>query len=209
MECTPRSRGEVEIQCTGHPVLDDVDRTGDRIGGDRHAAGHGLEVDEAEGIGPARKHHDVGRRQVHREILAEPIAQIYRVRKLLLEPRSFGAVADHDLGAGPVHFQECLDILFDGDSADIGGDRARQREKNFRVRFEYLCVDAAAPSRQVLEPMRFEIAAHRGGAHHAALGRTMEPTQRPIGDAQRQREARAQILRELRVIGGGKSHAMA
>jgi len=146
---------------------------------------------------------------VFRQILAESIAQIYRAGKLLFEPRSLGAVADHDLGAGPVHFQECLDILFDGDSADIGGDGARQREKTFRIRLEYLGVDAAAPSRQVLEAMRCKIMAHRGGAHHASLCRAMEPAQRAIRGTDRHREARAQVLRELRVIRGGKTHAMA
>ena len=41
---------EIVIQQAGLPLLHHIDRTGDRIGRDRHAAGHGFEQHQAEGI---------------------------------------------------------------------------------------------------------------------------------------------------------------
>jgi len=129
------------------------------------------------------------------------------MRVLLLEPRPLRAVADDHLAAGPGHLEECIDVLFDRDTADVGRDRARQGEGILRIRLEHLGIDAAAPGRQVLEAMRREILAHRGGAHHAARGRAVEPAQRPVGSPERDGEARPQILRKLGVIRGRKGQA--
>jgi len=142
-----------------------------------------------------------------REILAETIADESGMRVLLPEPRTLRTVADDDLAAGPGHFQECIDVLFDRHAADISGDRARQREKSLRMGLERLGIDAAAPGRQVLETMRREIEAYRVGAHHATRGRAVEPAERPVGNPEGDREARPQILGKLSVIRGREAHA--
>jgi len=144
---------------------------------------------------------------MHREILAEAVADERGMGILFLEARAFRPVADDDLAARPGHVQECIDVLFDGHAPDIGGDRARQREEILRMGLEHLGIDAPAPSRQVLEAMRREIPAYRGGAYHAARSGAVEPAKRPIGNPERDREARAQILRKLSVIRGRKGHA--
>jgi len=139
---------------------------------------------------------------MHREILAETVADERGKRVLFLEPRPLRTVADDDLAAGPGHLQECIDVLFDRHAADISGDRARQREEILRMGLEQLGIDAPAPSRQVFEAMRREIEAHRSGAHHATRSRAVEPAQRPVGSPQRDGEARPQVLRKLSVIRG-------
>src|SRR3569832_1755775 len=46
---------ELIVHAAGDAGLDDVNRAGDRIGRDRHAAGHGLQLHQTEGIGAARE----------------------------------------------------------------------------------------------------------------------------------------------------------
>lgn|GEM_PF-137182 len=50
---------EIVAEKTGNPGLDDSGRTGHRIGGDRQAAGHGLEHDDPEGIGFRGKNKNI------------------------------------------------------------------------------------------------------------------------------------------------------
>jgi len=207
VERAPRRRREIQVQRSGNAVRDHVDGSRHGVRGHGNAAGHGFEIDQAEGIGTARKHHDVGRREVLRQILAETVAHESGMRVLLLEPRPLRTVADDDLAAGPGHLQECIDVLFDRYAAYVGGDRARQREEFLRMRPEHLGIDAPAPGCQVLEAMRREILAHRGGAHHATYGRAVEPAQRAVGRPERDREARPQILGKLGVIGGREAYS--
>jgi len=206
-ERAPRRGREIGVETAGDPVLDDIDRSAHRVRGHRYAAGHGLEIHEAECIGTARKHHDVGRRQMHRQILAETVAEERGMRMLLLEPCPLRTVADDDLAAAPRHVQECADILLDRYPSDIGGDGARHREQCHRMGLEDPGIDAAPPGRQVAESARGKIAAYRGGAHHAACGRAVEPAQCPIGQADRDRKAGAHVLRKLSVIRARKAHA--
>jgi len=125
-----------------------------------------------------------------RQILAEAVADEGGMGILFFEARALRTVADDDLAAGPGHVQECIDVLFDRHAPDIGGNRARQRQEILRMGLEHLGIDAPTPGRQVLEAMRREIPAYRGGAHHAARGRAVEPAQRPVGDPERDGEAR-------------------
>ena len=64
------------------------------------------------------------------QIVAEFVAGKGGVRILLLQPRALRPVADHDLAAGPGHAEKGVDVLFDGDAADIGGNRARQTRED-------------------------------------------------------------------------------
>jgi len=127
------------------------------------------------------------------------------MRMLLLEPRPFRTVADDELAAAPGHVQESVDVLFDRHAPHIGGDRARQGQKVLRVGLEYVGIHAAAPTGQVVEALRGQIPAHRGGAHHAAHGGAVKPAQRAVRGLERDWEPCAQILGKLRVIGGGEA----
>jgi len=137
---------------------------------------------------------------MHRQVRAESIARKYRTGILLFEAGPFGTIADDDFASRPVHLQEGVDVLLDGDAADVGCDRTRQRQEFFRPRLEQSGIDPAVPGREIAEAPGLEVAAHRGGAHHASRGRSMEPAQSPVGESQGNRKARAQILRKLSVI---------
>src|ERR1700723_1290374 len=138
VECAARRRREIGVEAAGDSILDDVNGSGTRIRRHRHAAGHGLEIDQPECIGAARKHHDVGRRQVRPELLAEAVAHERGMRRLPLQPRPLRPVADDDFAAGPGHVEERVDILFHRDPADVRRDGALQREKILRMGLENL-----------------------------------------------------------------------
>ena len=153
------------------------------------------------------KHQHVGGRQVRGEILAEAKARVPRLGVLRLQARALRAVADHDLRALPRHLEEGVDVLLDRDASDVGGDGTRQLEKVLAARAEQLGVDAALPVHQVAEAACAQHAAHGLRAHHAGVRRAVEPAQPRVGEPQRDRPARAQVLRELRVVGGGEAQA--
>jgi len=189
--------------------LNHIDRPGHRIGGHRHPAGHGFQVHQTEGVGAAGKYHDVGSRQMIGEVFAEAIAGKRGVRKLLFEFRSLRPVTDHDLAARPGHAQECADVLLHGDASHIGGNGPRQIEKVLAARLENLGVHAALPVGQVVEAVRGELVAQRGGAHHAACCGTVEAAQNAVRSLDGNRKARAQVLRKLGVVGGGEAQSPA
>src|SRR5260370_27510779 len=98
---------------------------------------------------------------------------------LLLEPRPLRAVADDHLAAGPGHLEECIDVLFDRDTADVGRDRARQGEGILRIRLEHLGIDAPAPGRPGLETMRPQNPARPGRGPPATRRPAAGPHDRP------------------------------
>ena len=65
------------------------------------------------------------------------------------------------------------------------------------------------PMHQIAESPRRQLLRHCRGTYHAALGRAVESTQHRVGQPQRDRQARFQILRELRVIRGRKAQSAA
>jgi hypothetical protein len=142
-----------------------------------------------------------------REILAEAVADEGRARILLLEPRPLRSVADDEFAARPGHLQECVDVLLDGNAADVGGNGPRQSEELLRMGLEHIGIHAAAPAGEVLEAVRLEIEAYGGGAHHATRGRAVEPAQRAVGQADRDGNARAHVLGKLRVVRSREAHA--
>jgi len=205
----PRRGGKIGVERPGDPFLDDIDRARHRIGRHRHRAGQRLEIDQAEGVGAAGEHQDVGRRQMRGKIRAEAITGEDRARMAPLQPGPLRAVTDHDPGAGPIHVEEGIDVLFHRHAADVGRYGPRQIQKVLRSRPEQLGVDAAAPLREVREAARRQIAAQRSGADHAARGRGMEPAQGAIGHAQGHGKPGAQILGKLRVVRARETNARA
>ena len=97
---------------------DDVARPGHRKSGNRQAAGEGLQQHEAERVGPAREHEDVGRRIDLRQCLALPGAEEHRMRIFPLQRDARRAVADDELGARQIEVEKGLEVFLDGDAAD-------------------------------------------------------------------------------------------
>src|SRR4029077_10245364 len=102
--------------------------TGDRKSGNRQAAGQRLQQDETKGVGLAREYENIGRRIDFRQFLAVPRTEKNRIRKFPLQRRTGRTVADHELGAGQIEFQEGLEILFDRNSPDAEEYRRRQTQ---------------------------------------------------------------------------------
>ena len=101
---------------------------GDRKRRDRQAAGQRLEQHQAEGVGLAREHEDVGGRIDLGQFLAVPRAEEHRLRIFPLQRRARRPVADDQLGAGQIEIEERLEILLDRDAADAEKHRRRQAE---------------------------------------------------------------------------------
>jgi len=128
--------GQVGVQRTGDPVVNDIDGAGDRKSRHRNAASHGFEIHQTEGIGAAGKNHDVGSGQMTCQILAELEACKSCIRIQAFEPHALRSIADDDLAAGPRHAQKSIDVLFDRHPADVGGNRTAHLQKAFGARPE-------------------------------------------------------------------------
>ena len=109
---------QIVVQHADRIVADDVLRPGDRKGGDRNAAGQRLELHDAERVGPARKHEDVGRRQMRGQGSVLQQAEKLGVREPPPQLGFLRAGADDDLGAGQIEREKCFEVLFDGDPSD-------------------------------------------------------------------------------------------
>jgi hypothetical protein len=96
-EGAPDRRGKVAVERSRHPVLNNIDRAWHVEGRDRRAAHHGFEHDEPEGVGPAGKHEDIGRRQRIGIVLAEKISGKERAWIFGRQLGAIRPVADDDL----------------------------------------------------------------------------------------------------------------
>jgi hypothetical protein len=97
-EGRPARFAEVLVEHSGDPVVDDVDRPGDRIRGDRKAARVGLEHHHTKGVGEGGEDEDIGPGVVLREILAGAKPGPPDLGIITLEGCACRSVADHDLG---------------------------------------------------------------------------------------------------------------
>ena len=104
-------------------VADHVAGPGHRKRRDRQAARQRLQQHQAEGVGLAREHEDVGGGIDLRQFLAVPRAEKHRFRIVSLQRRARRPVADDHLGAGQIEIEEGLEILLDRDAADTEKDR--------------------------------------------------------------------------------------
>ena len=192
---------QILVEDTALAWRDDVERPRHRIGRDRQSAGHGLEHDEAEGVGPAREHEHVPGGDVARQRLATQLPGEGDVGVAYTEFRQVRPVADDDLAAVEAQIEERLDVLLDGDPADEQRDRPRQREGLLAARPEEGRIDAAPPARESGEAARRKALGDGLGGDERACGSPVEATQPGIGDGQRDRHAGAHVLGKLRVEG--------
>src|SRR4029450_8244445 len=107
-----------------------ISRSAYRVGGYGHARGKRLEQNEAERIGEAREHEHIGRSVSLSELLA-----VLRSGKQCVgvEGRKLcglRSAADQHLASGKVEVEKGLDVLLNGDAADVEGDRLRDVEAN-------------------------------------------------------------------------------
>src|SRR5689334_6488857 len=91
---------QILVERASATVADDIAWACDGIGGHGHSAGQRLELNDAEGVGPAWKDENVGRRHVSSEPLAAHAAQKIYAREACAQRRLLRAFADNDLAAG-------------------------------------------------------------------------------------------------------------
>jgi len=98
---TPDATGlfPIVVQNADGMAGDHILRTGDRIGRDRNAARQCLELHDAERVGAARKHKDVGGGEMGRKNTVVEHAEEFRLGKFALELGFLRTGADDDLGA--------------------------------------------------------------------------------------------------------------
>src|SRR6266702_7697087 len=109
---------QIMIQRADRRIADDVAGALHRERRDRQATRERFQQDQAERVGLAGKHEDVGRRIDVRQFLAVLFPQKDRVRIGLLQRDARRAITDDHLGAGPVEVEEGLEILLHRDPAD-------------------------------------------------------------------------------------------
>jgi hypothetical protein len=179
-----------------------------RIGGHRRACRHGFQNHQAEGVGPAGEDEDVRVAETARQLLAEAGAEEFGLRILLLQLGARRAIADHDLGAGQVLFEEGFDVLLDRHPADVEEEGSRpvlaaQLVIDARqVGVELLGVHAPGPRRNVAETVRRQLVAKGRGGDHQPSRRLVEPLHIGVADLHRDRESGRHVLGEFRMVAG-------
>src|SRR5262249_8701742 len=131
-----------------------VPRAACRISRDRHAGSKRLEQNEAECVGEAREHEDVGRGISLRELFAMLRTGEQRMGIRPSKLCGLRAPSDQDFAYGKVEVEKGLDVFLNGDAADIEKDGPRSVEAD-RPRSEQVDVDATRPRHQALKPARF------------------------------------------------------
>ena len=155
-----------------------VFRPADRVGRNRNAARQRFEQHETERIGKAWKDKDIGRGVGLGQTLAFARAREHGVRIKPLELFGLRTSTDQDLAAWQIEIEKGLDILLDGDAADIKKDRAFAEEARL-ARLEQIGVYAARPGHEPLEAARLKRRGDRRRCHESAPRAVMEaPLQR-------------------------------
>ncbi|MGY3357596.1 hypothetical protein ACVWZK_004259 [Bradyrhizobium sp. GM0.4] len=168
---------------------------------DRQAARQGFEQNEAERVGLARKHEDIGGRVDVRQLLAMLFAEEDRVRIGLLQRDTRRAVTDDHLGAGQLEVEERLEILLHRDPTDREEHRRRQAEID-RAGMEQMGVDAARPQHDIVEAALGQLTGERRRRRHHGAAGAMESAQRPPDQRARHRHAGADIFGKAGVEAG-------
>ena len=185
---------------------DDVARTGDRERRHRQAAGERLQQHQAEGVGLARKHEDVGGRVDFGQFLAVPRAEEDGVGIFPLQRRARRSVADDELGAGQIEIEEGFEIFLDRDTADAEKHRRRQTEIDI-ARMKQRGVDAARPQHHVAKAAHAQFRRQRRRRRHHRLARPMEPAQHAPDPGFRNRRTRRHIFGKTGVEAGRERQA--
>src|SRR3569833_3494334 len=145
--------GKVLVKDAGHTLLDHVDRAGYRKCRNGHSAGERLDHRQTESVGEAGKNQDIGAANHTGQLSAMAVADELLVRVARCEVGSLGPVTDDHLGTLDLEIEKGVDVLFDGQPAAVGHDRARQARQLCmrRTRMKALQVYPSAPKMEVLE----------------------------------------------------------
>ena len=184
---------KILVQRADRRGADHVARPGHGKRRDRQAAGERLQQNQAEGVGLARKHEDVGGGIDLRQGLALQRPEKHGVRIFARQRRARRPVADDHLGAGQIEIEKRLEILFDRDAADAEEHRTRQAEID-GARTKQAGVDAARPQHHVAKAARAQFGRQRRRRRHHRLARRMEPAQRRPDPGFRDRQARGDVF---------------
>src|SRR5690606_27181861 len=115
-----------------------------------------LKQHQAEGVGAAREHEDVGAREDAGEVLTDLGAEEDGGGIGALELVERGAAADDELGAGEIEPEEGLEVLFHGDATDVEEHGPGMAQVRALVGVEERGVDALGPKLDVGEATLFE-----------------------------------------------------
>ena len=147
-----QARRRSAIQNADGVIRNHIQRTCDRKRRDRRAARQRFELNDAEGVGEAREHEDVRRRQMRGQILAGFFAEESDLRVAALQFRPLRPVPDHDLRSRQVQCQKCFEVLFDRDAADRHENGSGQIQFDRMVGPEQIGVDPARPAAELPKP---------------------------------------------------------
>ena len=180
--------------------------------GHRRARRHRFQQHQSERVRQAREHEHVRARITGRQFVAELRAEEHHVLVLALQLFQLRAFADDHLGARQRQVSKRLDILFDRHTPDIQENRPRHPGKRIaRLAFlhalqrrERLGIHAPAPGHEIGEAVILQLLHQRRRRHHHLAGILVEPAHEGIAPAHRHRQARGNIFRKPRVIGGGE-----
>ena len=187
------SFSDADRRCADH-----VAGTGHRKRRDRQAARQRLQQHQAEGVGPARKHEDVGGGIDLRQFLALPRAEKYRLRIFPLQRRARRPVADDQLGAGQIEIEKRFEVLLHRDAADTEKDRPRQAEVD-GARMKQAVSTPRGHSTTLRKPRPRNSLASAGVAAITAWLGAVEPAQRRPDPAIPESAERAEMYSGKRV----------
>src|SRR4029078_9506846 len=108
------------------------------------------------------------------ELLAVLRTGEQRVGIVLAKLCGLRSSADQHLPSGKVEVEKGLDVLLNGDAANVEEDRLRAIEEH-RPRPEQIDVDTARPRHQALEAARLELSRHRWRGDESAGGAVVKP----------------------------------
>ena len=121
-QSTVDCNAQVLVQAAAGPWPHHIEWTRYRKRGDRRAASHGFEQDDAKGIRAARKHEYVGRRKVLSQLLPVLVTRKDHVRMTCLQRFECRPPSNHVFGARHLELEEGLEILLHGDPAGVQKD---------------------------------------------------------------------------------------
>src|SRR3954471_10213095 len=128
---------QIIVQRTRAWIIDHIDRPSHGIRGNRESARHGLEQHEAECVGLAGEHKNIGGGIHLREFVLIENAEIVHFRKASSKSIERGADSGYPLRSGQIQFKERLDILLDRNAADVEKDWRFALECIAFLRMEY------------------------------------------------------------------------
>src|SRR5262249_47492820 len=137
-----------------------------REGRDRNTGSKSLKLHHTERVGAARKHENVGRSEVSRELGTFYDAEEFHVREPRLEFALLWAVTDQHLGTRQVERSERSQARLHRNTAHIDEDWPREIELGGASRLEKVGVHAAGPHAEARKAAFRQISHQRRRRHH-------------------------------------------